>query len=125
MDENDRYEQGMQARRAVLGDAYVDRALAKKDSFNEEFERLITRYAWGEAWTRPVLSRHTRSLVTVAALVALNQENYIHVHVRGAINNGVTREEIKELLMVYCGVPAANNAFRIAKEVFAEMDAGR
>ena len=128
MDENDRYKQGMQVRRAVLGDAHVDRALAKQDAFNEEFERLITRYAWGEVWTRPVLSRHTRSLVTVAALVALNQGDYVRVHVRGAINNGVTREEIKELLMhlsVYCGVPAANGAFRIAKEVFAEIDAGR
>lgn len=128
MDQDDRYKQGMKVRRAVLGDAYVDRALAKKDSFNEEFEHFITRYAWGEAWTRPGLSRHTRSLVTVAALVALNQGDYIRVHVRGAINNGVTREEIRELLMhlsIYCGVPAANSAFRIAKEVFAEMDAGR
>ena len=126
MDENERYNQGMQVRRAVLGNAHVDRTLAKKDAFNDEFEQLITRYAWGEAWTRPGLPRHTRSLVTLAALVALNHGDYVRLHLRGAINNGVSRDEIKELLMhlsIYCGVPSANAAFRIAKEVFAEMDA--
>jgi len=127
VDEDKRFEEGMKVRRAVLGDAHVDRTLSNKDSFNDEFEQLITRYAWGEVWTRPVLPRQTRSLITLAALVALKHDDYIRLHLRGAINNGVSRDEIKELLMhlsIYCGVPTANNAFRIAREVFAEIDAG-
>lgn len=127
MDERERYAAGLQVRRAVLGDAYVDRALANRTAFNEEFQDLVTRYAWGEAWTRPGLPRHTRSLLTLAMLVALNRPDELRLHLRGAANNGVTREEIKEMLLhcaIYCGVPAANAAFHLAEEVFAQADAG-
>jgi 4-carboxymuconolactone decarboxylase len=125
MDERERYEKGMTVRRAVLGGAHVDRTLARKNPFNEDFQDLITRYAWGEIWTRPGLTRHTRSLITVAMMIALNRAEEFRLHVRAASNNGVTRDEIKEVLMqaaIYCGVPAANNAFHLAEEVFAEMD---
>jgi 4-carboxymuconolactone decarboxylase len=125
MDERGRYEKGMAVRRAVLSDAHVDRTIARKNAFNEEFQDLLTRYAWGEIWTRPGLPRHTRSLVTVAMMVALNRADEFRLHVRAASNNGVTRDEIKEVLMqtaIYCGVPAANNAFHLAEEVFAELD---
>ena len=125
MDERERYEKGMTVRRAVLGGAHVDRTLARKNPFIDEFQDLITRYAWGEIWTRPGLTRHTRSLITVAMMIALNRTDEFRLHVRAATNNGVTRDEIKEVLMqaaIYCGVPAANNAFHLAEEVFAEMD---
>jgi 4-carboxymuconolactone decarboxylase len=125
MDERERYDKGLTVRRAVLGDAHVDRALAKKDSFNEEFQELITRYAWGEIWTRPGLPRHTRSLITIAMMVALNRADEFRLHVRAAFNNGVTREQIKEVLLqaaIYCGVPAANTAFHLAEEVLAQME---
>ena len=125
MDERERYEKGMAVRRAVLSDAHVDRTIARKNAFNDEFQDLITRYAWGEIWTRPGLPRHTRSLITVAMMVALNRADEFRLHVRAASNNGVTRDEIKEVLMqaaIYCGVPAANNAFHLAEDVFAEMD---
>ena len=125
MDEDERYDKGLGVRRAVLGDAHVDRALAKRDSFNEEFQQLITRYAWGEIWTRPGLPRHTRSLITVAMMVALNRADEFRLHVRAAFNNGVTRDQIKEVLLqaaIYCGVPAANTAFHLAEEVFAQME---
>jgi len=121
----ERYEQGMEVRRAVLGDEYVDRAAASTTEFNREFLSYITRNAWGEIWTRPGLPRHTRSLLTLAMMVALNRGEEFCMHVRGAFNNGVTRDEIKEVLLqsaVYCGVPAANTAFHIAAEVFSEMD---
>ena len=125
MDEGERYDKGMSVRRAVLGDAHVDRTLAKRDAFNEEFQQLITRYAWGEIWTRPGLPRHTRSLITVAMMVALNRTDEFRLHVRAAFNNGVTRDQIKEVLLqaaIYCGVPAANAAFHLAEEVFAQME---
>jgi 4-carboxymuconolactone decarboxylase len=125
MDEGERYDKGLSVRRAVLGDAHVDRALAKRDAFNEEFQELITRYAWGEIWTRPGLPRHTRSLITVAMMVALNRADEFRLHVRAAFNNGVTRDQIKEVLLqtaIYCGVPAANTAFHLAEEVFAQME---
>ncbi len=125
MDEGERYDKGLTVRRAVLGDAHVDRALAKRDSFNEEFQQMITRYAWGEIWTRPGLPRHTRSLITVAMMVALNRADEFRLHVRAAFNNGVTRDQIKEVLLqaaIYCGVPAANTAFHLAEEVFAQME---
>jgi 4-carboxymuconolactone decarboxylase len=128
MDERERYQQGMSVRRAVLGDAHVDRALKNATPFNEEFQELITRYAWGEIWSRPGLPRKTRSLITLAMLVALNRGEELRMHLRGAIQNGATREEIKEVLLqtaIYCGVPAANSAFHAATEVFAEMDASR
>jgi len=128
MDERERHTAGMKVRRAVLGDAHVDKAQATKNAFNEPFQDLITRYAWGEIWSRPGLPRHTRSLITLAMMIALNRNEEFRMHVRAAANNNVTREEIQELLLhsaIYCGVPAANTAFHIAQEVFAEMDAGR
>ena len=128
MDERERYEKGMSVRRAVLGDAHVDRATRNRNEFTEEFQDLITRYAWGEIWTRPGLPRTTRSLLTLAMMVALNRGDEFRMHVRAAFNNGVTREEIKEVLLqaaIYCGVPAANSAFHQAEEVFAEMNASR
>jgi 4-carboxymuconolactone decarboxylase len=126
MDERERYENGLAVRRAVLGDAHVDRSLAKRNDFTEEFQALITRYAWGEIWTRPGLPRHTRSLLTVGLMVALNRPDEFRLHVRAAFNNGVTRDEIREVLLhcaIYAGVPAANSAFQMAEEVFAQMDA--
>ena len=128
MNESERHSSGMKVRRAVLGDAHVDRAEAAKDTFSEPFQDLITRYAWGEIWSRPGLSRHTRSLLTLSMMIALNRGDEFRMHVRAALNNKVTREEIQEVLLqsaIYCGVPAANTAFHIAQEVFAEMDAGR
>ena len=125
MDECERYTNGIEVRRAVLGDKHVNRALENKNSFNEEFQDLITRYAWGEIWTRPGLPRHTRSLITIAMLVALNRGEEFRLHVRVAANNGVTRDEIKEILLqaaIYCGVPAANSAFHAAEEVLAEQE---
>jgi 4-carboxymuconolactone decarboxylase len=123
MDERERFEAGMKIRREVLGDAHVDAAIAKRNAFSKEFQDLITRYAWGEIWTRPGLPRQTRSLITVAMLVALNREEELRMHLRAALRNGVTQEEIRETLLqsaIYCGVPAANSAFRIAQEIFTE-----
>ena len=125
MNQRELYESGLKVRRAVLGDAHVDRSLSKINSFNTEFQDLLTRYAWGEIWTRPGLPPHTRSLLTLAMMVALNRGEEFKMHVRAASNNGVTREEIKEVLLqtaIYCGVPAANAAFHAAEEVFAELD---
>ncbi len=124
MDERERYRQGMSVRRSVLGDAHVDRALKTRTDFNEDFQDLITRYAWGEIWSRPGLPQKTRSLITLAMMVALNRNDEFRMHVRAAIKNGVTRDEIKEVLLqtaIYCGVPAANSAFHAAAEVFSEM----
>ena len=126
MDDAERARQGMRVRRAVLGDEHVDRAVATTTSFTEPFQDLITRYAWGEVWTRPGLPRHTRSLLTIVMMVATNREEELKLHLRAAANNGVTREEIKEALLqtaIYCGVPAANGAFRLAQEVFDALDA--
>jgi 4-carboxymuconolactone decarboxylase len=124
MDERERHREGLSVRRAVLGDAHVDRALTRTNAFTSEFQDLITRYAWGEVWTRPGLPRHTRSLLTIAMMVALNRSEEFKLHVRAAFNNGVTREQIKEVLLqcaIYCGVPAANSAFHMAEEVFAQL----
>jgi 4-carboxymuconolactone decarboxylase len=125
MDERQRYEQGMKVRGAVLGDAHVDASLKNRNDFNEEFQDLITRYAWGEIWSRPGLPRKSRSLITLAMMVALNRPEELRMHLRAALNIGVTREEIKEVLLqtaIYCGVPAANSAFHLAQEVFAAQD---
>jgi 4-carboxymuconolactone decarboxylase len=125
MDEEKRFEQGMRVRRAVLGDAHVQRAQDDLNPFNGEFQDLITRYAWGEIWTRPGLPRHTRSLLTIVMMVATNREEELKLHLRAAANNGVTRDEIKEALLqsaIYCGVPAANSAFKLAQEVFDAVD---
>jgi 4-carboxymuconolactone decarboxylase len=119
MDENERYEQGLKVRRAVLGDTHVDAALASRTALTQEFQELLTRYAWGEIWDRPGLPRHTRSLLTIAMLVALNRPEELRLHLRAAKNNGVSPDEIKEALLqaaIYCGVPAANAAFQIAAE---------
>src|ERR1700756_5685393 len=124
MNELERYERGLAVRRAVLGDDYVDSALARASELNHEFQDLLTRYAWGEVWDRPGLPRHTRSLLTIAMMVALNRTEEFKMHVRAAFNNGVTRDEIKEVLLqtaIYCGVPAANSAFHAAAEVFKEI----
>jgi 4-carboxymuconolactone decarboxylase len=126
MDDRERYEKGMEVRRAVLGDEHVNRSLQNTSDFNRDFQELITRYAWGEIWTRPGLPRHTRSLIVIATLLALNRPDELRMHIRAAFNNGVTRDDIKEVLLqsaVYCGVPAANSAFHAAEEVFAEMSA--
>jgi 4-carboxymuconolactone decarboxylase len=125
MDDAKRYQQGMRVRRAVLGDEHVDRAIAATSDFTRGFQDFITRNAWGEIWTRPGLPRHTRSLLTLAMMVALNRGDEFRLHVRAAFNNGVTRDQIKEVLLqaaIYCGVPAANSAFHAAAEVFEEMD---
>ena len=125
MDDQKRRDDGMAQRRKVLGDAWVDKSIANKNSFNAEFLDLITRHAWGEIWTRPGLPRHTRSLLTIGLMVALNRSDEFKLHIRAAFNNGVTRDEIKEVLMqcaIYAGIPAANSAFHMAEEVFAQMD---
>src|SRR5262252_10732205 len=114
MDERKRYDEGMKTRRAVLGDAHVDRTLKHRTKFNEPFQEFITRYAWGEVWSRPGLPKKTRSLLTLGMLVALNRGEEFRMHVKAALAMGVSREEIQELLLqaaVYCGVPAANAAF--------------
>ncbi|MCA8236084.1 4-carboxymuconolactone decarboxylase [Burkholderia cenocepacia] len=126
MDDQERYEAGMKVRRAVLGDAHVDRSIANRTEVTDEFQNLITRYAWGEIWTRDGLPRHTRSLLTIAMMVALNRGEELALHLRAARNNGVTRDEIKEVLLqtaIYCGVPAANSAFHLADKIFKEQDA--
>jgi 3-oxoadipate enol-lactonase/4-carboxymuconolactone decarboxylase len=126
MDEKDRYEAGMAMRRKVLGDAHVDRSAAKlNDPLQREFQELITRYAWGEIWRRPGLPQHTRSLLTIAMMVALNRNDELRLHLRASVHSGVSREEIKEVLLqtaIYCGVPAANTAFHYAEEVFRDLD---
>jgi 4-carboxymuconolactone decarboxylase len=128
MDDRERHSLGMKLRREVLGAAHVDKAEATKTPFTEPFQDFITRYAWGEIWSRPGLPRHTRSLLTLAMMVALNRGDEFRMHVRAALSNKVSREEIQEVLLqtaIYCGVPAANAAFHIAQEVFAEIDAAK
>ncbi|MBM3537834.1 MAG: 4-carboxymuconolactone decarboxylase [Alphaproteobacteria bacterium] len=125
MDDRERYDAGMKVRRAVLGDAHVDRSLQRRSEFNREFQDLITRYAWGEIWTRDGLERRERSLVVLALMIALNRADEFKMHVRAAFNNGLTRDDIKEVILqcaIYVGVPAANSAFHQAEEVFAAME---
>src|ERR1700712_4123489 len=125
MTEDERYEAGLGVRREVLGDAHVARSLENRTDLTTEFQNLITRYAWGDIWTRPGLPRHTRSLLTISMMVALNRSEELALHLRAAKNNGVTREEIKEVLLqtaIYCGVPAANSAFHLARTIFDEED---
>lgn len=120
MNERERYERGLAVRRSVLGDAHVEAALARRTELNHEFQDLLTRYVWGEVWDRPGLPRHTRSLLTIAMLVALNRPDELRLHLGAAVNNGVIPAQIKEVLLqaaVYCGVPAANAAFHLAAEV--------
>lgn len=121
---DDVHAKGLQVRREVLGSAHVDRALASADDFNQPFQELITRYCWGEVWGRPTLTRRERSLLNLAMLTALNRADEFKLHVRGALNNGVSIEDIREVLLqtaIYCGVPAANSAFHQAREVFKEL----
>jgi 4-carboxymuconolactone decarboxylase len=120
------HARGMEVRRAVLGDAHVDGAIERTTPFTEDFQDLITRYAWGEVWTRPGLDRRTRSCITLTALVASGREHELALHIRAARRNGLTPDEIGEVLLqcaVYCGVPAANSAFAIAQRVLEETDA--
>ena len=120
---NESYDSGMRVRREVLGDNHVDRAIDRTTEFTATFQDFITRYAWGEIWTRPGLDRKTRSCITLTALVALGHLEELKLHVRAALRNGLTQDEIKEVLLqsaIYCGVPAANAAFAVAQRVLNE-----
>jgi 4-carboxymuconolactone decarboxylase len=120
---SDTYDRGMKVRRAVLGDAHVDRATAGATPLTREFQELITRYAWGEVWARPGLDRKTRSCMVLSAMIALRHWDELRLHLHGALNNGLTEEEIREVILqaaIYCGVPAANHAFKEAAAVMAE-----
>ncbi|ANM13978.1 MULTISPECIES: 4-carboxymuconolactone decarboxylase [unclassified Rhizobium] len=123
---SERYRQGMATRRAVLGDAHVDRAAAAATEFDRPFQELITEAAWGHVWSRPGLSKRERSIVTIALLAALGQDDEVAMHVRATANTGATREDVCEALLhvaIYAGVPAANHAIKIAKQAFEQMDA--
>jgi len=124
---SDRHEEGMRVRREVLGDEHVDAAVEATTVDTAAFQDLITRYAWGEIWARPQLDRRTRSAITLMALIALNRERELEMHIRAALGNGLTREEIGEVLLhsaIYCGVPAANRAFAIFQDVMADEEGG-
>jgi 4-carboxymuconolactone decarboxylase len=121
--EDSTYDRGMRVRREVLGDERVDRAVGRTTDFTADFQDFITRYAWGEIWSRPGLDRRTRSCITLTALVALGRLDELEIHVKAALRNGLTEEEIGEVLLqcaVYCGVPAANSAFAVAQRVLSE-----
>ena len=123
--DKDRFERGLAVRREVLGAEYVDKSIASADDFNQPFQELVTEYCWGEIWTRPGLARKTRSLINLAMLTALNRTHEVRIHIKGALNNGVSKDEIKEVLLqtaIYCGVPAALDSFRVAREVFKEAE---
>jgi 4-carboxymuconolactone decarboxylase len=127
MDDAERTRQGMTVRRAVLGDEHVDRAVATTTPFTAPFQDLITRYAWGDIWSRPGLSRAERSIITLTVLATLQQENELAMHVKAALRNGLTPEQISEVLLqvaVYAGVPAANRAFAVAQRVLSEVGVG-
>jgi 4-carboxymuconolactone decarboxylase len=124
MDKN-LYEAGLEVRKATLGKEFVENAIASADDFNRPLQEFVTEYCWGACWTRPGLPRKTRSMLNLAMLTALNRPHELKMHLKGALTNGVSRDEIREILLqtgVYCGVPAAVDAFRTAKEVFAELD---
>ena len=119
----DLFDRGLNVRREVLGSEYVDKSIQSADDFNRPMQELVTQYCWGDIWTRPGLERKTRSLLNLAMLTALNRPHELKLHVRGALNNGVTKDEIAEVFLqaaIYCGVPAAIDSFRAAREVFAE-----
>ena len=123
---SDLYDQGMKVRRAVLGDAYVDRSLQAGTEFRKPMQDLVTEFCWGAVWNRPGIDRKTRSLINLAMLTALNRSTEFVAHVRGAVNNGATHEEIQEVLLqaaVYCGMPAGLEAFRVAEKVFDDLAA--
>jgi 4-carboxymuconolactone decarboxylase len=120
----DAFDQGLKTRREVLGADYVDHSISSADDFNRALQEMVTEYAWNGIWNRPGLDRRTRSTITLAMLVALNRPHELRLHVRGAINNGLSKEEMREIFLqsaIYCGVPAAIDAFRTAREVFKEM----
>jgi 4-carboxymuconolactone decarboxylase len=120
------FDKGLKTRREVLGADYVDNAIRNADEFNLPMQELVTQYCWGDVWNRPGLDRRTRSLLNLAMISALNRPHELKLHVRGALNNGVTREEIQEVFLqvaVYCGMPAAIDGFRVAREAFKEMSA--
>jgi 4-carboxymuconolactone decarboxylase len=122
---SERYEQGMKTRRSVLGDAHVDRATAAATDFDRPFQEMITETAWGSVWSRPHWSKRERSMVTIALLAALGQDEELAMHIRATINTGATRDDITEALMhvaIYAGVPAANHAIKIAKQTYSQMD---
>ena len=123
MDDRERHEAGMTVRRQVLGDAHVDRAVANTDEFTVDFQDFITRYAWGDIWTRPGLDRRTRSCITLAVLATLHHDEELAMHVRAALRNGLTQQEVAEVLLqvgVYAGVPAANRAFKVAQQTLGQ-----
>jgi 4-carboxymuconolactone decarboxylase len=120
------FDKGLATRREVLGDEYVQRSLDSADEFSMPMQELVTQYCWGDVWNRPGLERAQRSLINLAMISALNRPHELKVHVRGAIRNGVTKEQIKEVFLqvaIYCGAPAALESFRLAREVFKEMEA--
>ena len=121
---SEKFERGLKTRRAVLGSDYVDNSLAQADDFNWSMQQLTTEWCWDEVWNRPGLDRRSRSILNLGMIAALNRPHEFKLHLRGAINNGLTKDELKEIFLqigVYCGVPAAMDSFRIAKEVFKEM----
>lgn len=121
----EKFDIGLEIRRSVLGAEYVDQSIQNATEFNMPMQELVTEYCWGEVWARPGLSKKTRSMLNLAMITALNRPHELKLHVRGAINNGLTKDEIKEIFLqtaIYCGVPAAIDSFRTAKEVFDEMD---
>lgn len=124
--ETDQFKKGLKIRREVLGGAYVDKSVASADDMTAPLQKLVTEWCWGEVWGRDTLDRRTRSFLNLAMLTALNRPHEIRLHVRGALNNGLTREEIREVILqaaIYCGVPAALDAMKVTLEVFKEFDA--
>ncbi|ENX01400.1 4-carboxymuconolactone decarboxylase [Acinetobacter modestus] len=124
MNDEQRYQQGLKVRKEVLGEKHVERSLENLNDFNQDFQNFISRFAWGEVWSREGLPRHTRSLVTIAILLALGREDELRMHLRACFNNGVTKDELKELILhssLYAGLPAANAAMHMAEEVFKEL----
>jgi 4-carboxymuconolactone decarboxylase len=122
------YDTGLKIRKSVLGDAHVERSLNEVDDFNRDLQHLVTGFAWGEVWSRPGLSLAERSLMTLAFLAALNRPHELETHLNGALNNGCTKEQIREVFLqagVYCGFPAAVDAFRVARRVFKEREAAK
>ncbi len=122
---DDLFERGLKTRKEVLGDEYVEKSLAAADDFTRPLQELVTRYCWGDVWNRPGLDKQQRSMINLAMITALNRPHELRLHVRGALNNGLTRAQIREILLqtaVYCGIPACIDAFRVAKEVFEEVD---
>lgn len=126
MTDEERYQAGLQVRREVLGNEYVNRSLANADDFSQPFQDLVSRYCWGDIWCREGLDRKQRSIVNISMIAALNRPHELKLHIRGALTNGLSREEIREILMqvaIYCGIPAGLDSFRIAREAFQELDA--